>query len=72
MENIPVPTAEKSGPGKRLARRFGDETTHSTNAVRACSACAGDYEDPDRTAWGDDENIEPEDSEAADDRSQTE
>jgi hypothetical protein len=20
-------------------------------AVRACSACAGDYEDPDRTAW---------------------
>jgi hypothetical protein len=22
--------------------------------LRACSACAGDYEDPDRTAWGPD------------------
>ena len=22
-----------------------------TGAMRACSACAGDYEDPDRTAW---------------------
>lgn len=34
--------------------------------LRACSACAGDYEDPDRTAWteepeittGDDEDAE--------------
>ncbi len=29
-------------------------------ALRACSGCAGDYEDPDRTAWtleeGEDEN----------------
>ena len=23
-------------------------------ALRACSACAGDYEDPDRTAWSPD------------------
>jgi hypothetical protein len=23
--------------------------------MRACSACAGDYEDPDRTAWPTDE-----------------
>jgi hypothetical protein len=23
----------------------------SLHALRACSACAGDYEDPDRTAW---------------------
>jgi len=22
-----------------------------TGAMRPCSACAGDYEDPDRTAW---------------------
>jgi hypothetical protein len=22
-----------------------------TNEMRACSACAGDYEDPDRKAW---------------------
>ena len=30
---------------------------HSANPVptqvRACSACAGDYEDPERTAWSD-------------------
>lgn len=38
----------------------------------ACSACAGDYEDPDRTAGTDDEDIEPEDSEAEDDGSRTE
>ena len=23
--------------------------------LRACSACAGDYEDPDRTVWGQDD-----------------
>jgi len=22
-------------------------------SLRACSACAGDYEDPEQTAWGD-------------------
>jgi hypothetical protein len=26
--------------------------------LRACSACAGDYEDPDRTAWTPDEDEE--------------
>jgi hypothetical protein len=25
--------------------------------VRACSACAGDYEDPERTAWTPDETV---------------
>ncbi len=25
------------------------------NEIRACSACAGDYEDPDRTAWSPDD-----------------
>jgi hypothetical protein len=24
-------------------------------AMRACSACAGDYEDPERTAWSPDD-----------------
>lgn len=27
-------------------------------AVRACSACAGDYEDPDRTAWAPEDGAE--------------
>jgi len=29
------------------AEKGGDEVA----GMRACSACAGDYEDPDRTAW---------------------
>jgi hypothetical protein len=33
--------------------------------LRACSACAGDYEDPDRTAWpADEENRDAEESES--------
>lgn len=35
--------------------------------LRACSACAGDYEDPDRTAWPtDEENRDAEESEGDD------
>jgi hypothetical protein len=30
----------------------------SAPAVRACSACAGDYEDPDRTAPVDDDEVD--------------
>jgi hypothetical protein len=37
----------------RIAERAG------IAAVRACSACAGDYEDPDRLAW-----TEPDEEEA--------
>jgi len=36
--------------------------------VRACSACSGDYEDPERTAWhdaSDEEGTEDEDAEDA-------
>ena len=29
----------------------GDLGLFSLQGLRACSACAGDYEDPDRTAW---------------------
>ena len=28
--------------------------------MRACSACAGDYEDPDRTAWAPDDEEDEE------------
>jgi len=28
--------------------------------MRACSACAGDYEDPERTAWAPDDAEDPE------------
>jgi hypothetical protein len=30
---------------------FCGDLQASLQALRACSACAGDYEDPDRTAW---------------------
>ena len=36
------------------------------NPLRACSGCAGDYEDPDRSAW--EEEFEEEGEEMADER----
>lgn len=36
------------------------------SAVAACSGCAGDYEDPDRTAWTDDQLDEPMDDDQGD------
>lgn len=37
-----------------------------SGALRACSACAGDYEDPERTArWADEQAGEPRDEEDA-------
>lgn len=36
-------------PRARQGVREGND--RETAALRACSACAGDYEDPDRTAW---------------------
>jgi hypothetical protein len=32
----------------------------------ACSACAGDYEDPERTAWADDEETTERENERED------
>ncbi len=39
-------------PAPSLARRAEAQAAlQSPQPMRACSACAGDYEDPDRTAW---------------------
>ena len=72
MENVHAHSARNCGRGGRPARQFGGEIAHSTHGLRACSACAGDYEDPDRTAGTDDEEIELEAGEAEDGGSQTE
>jgi len=47
--------------------RLGDQDgvysisgAHGASELRACSACAGDYEDPERTAWTPDEAEEEE------------
>jgi|HubBroStandDraft_3_1064219.scaffolds.fasta_scaffold342607_2 hypothetical protein len=41
---------EGSDARLRPAAAFGD-AAGSLQALSACSACAGNYEDPDRTAW---------------------
>jgi len=41
----------------------GGSTDVTTPELHACSACAGDYEDPERTAWVADELAEAGDEE---------
>ena len=53
-------------PGPHRARTDGPRGEREWTAVRACSACAGDYEDPDRTAGMFDEADEEEHGEALD------
>jgi len=52
---------------QRTAARYeAQDTAYSipgatwAGEMRACSACAGDYEDPDRTAWSPDDAEDPE------------
>ncbi len=74
ITTVPV-TVEKCGKAWHPAGRTADHRTEQsevysknkargTNVMRACSACAGDYEDPDRTAWipGDAEDEERDDA----------
>ena len=66
MENCAKPWEQGD---KAAAPRIYAAAGYSINAakgmaeVQACSACAGDYEDPDRSAWNDDD--EDEDSESS-------
>lgn len=39
-------------------RRAAASLPRSLQTMRACSACAGDYEDPDRTVWSPEESGE--------------
>lgn len=55
-----VPSVENCGNPGQGSNRGG------TESLEACSACAGVYEDPDRTTWegsGDDEEGEEDESE---------
>jgi hypothetical protein len=45
---------------------FGDDG-HAPVALVACSACTGDYQDPDRTAWRDENFVEEDSVEEASD-----
>lgn len=55
---------EKRRVADGLRLLFCEEGCASQQPLRACSACAGDYENPDRTAWTpdgeEDETTEPE------------
>jgi hypothetical protein len=42
---------------------FGEGNVRAS-VMRACSACAGDYEDPDRTAWPPDDGDDGEEEQA--------
>ena len=54
-----MPARDAEHPFLPLARFATDVTAVFTPRVlHACSACAGDYEDPDRTAGGEDESSE--------------
>lgn len=53
-----------------LSPEMGGEPKRWQPTVRACSACAGDYEDPDRTAWTPDEEEEGIPMESADEKAQ--
>jgi len=46
------PGRRRAGAGRsRLSLRAGEGRDVSGPELRACSNCAGDYEDPERTAW---------------------
>ena len=65
MENCGKLRRLGSGPGPRVCAgngagvqagvqaevQAGEQASARVAEMRACSACAGDYEDPDRTAW---------------------
>ena len=51
MENLRGSLQSEEAAGRKFRRM-------SSRVLRACSACAGDYEDPDRTAPRDDEDVD--------------
>lgn len=51
MENHRVPAPGDAGDLPPFFSATYGEPAGWQLSLRACSACAGDYEDPDRTAW---------------------
>jgi hypothetical protein len=49
-----------SGAWARTAGSYLNDGAGEMPAVRACSACAGDYEDPERIAWSPDDSDDEE------------
>lgn len=51
VENLPGSGMARSVSGRQPPSAVRGEPCASRQQLNACSACAGDYEDPDRTAW---------------------
>ena len=51
MDNFSGCGITRSAGGRLLTSAVRGERGGSHQHLNACSACAGDYEDPDRTAW---------------------
>ena len=54
VENLSSPGAHSLSEERLRQSLACGEPNAQTLPVLACSACAGDYEDPDRTAWAPD------------------
>lgn len=64
MENFCAPLLKLDGAAAKVdGGSAAFENRQRLERLRACSGCAGDYEDPDRTAWTE-EAAEEEDAEA--------
>ncbi|MFI5093837.1 MAG: hypothetical protein ACHQIK_10385 [Candidatus Acidiferrales bacterium] len=51
MENSRPFGVAQEGDRRLLPPTFCGDSGASRQLLRACSACAGDYEDPDQTSW---------------------
>jgi hypothetical protein len=54
VEDFPGRASGAESDRSLLEQAARDDSGAAPQSMRACSACAGDYEDPDRTAWGPD------------------
>jgi hypothetical protein len=69
VENFPVRESAESTPGRLSEVVLPAEPGCTRDDLSACSACAGDYEDPDRTAWTpDDEDVDEQQLPSAEER----
>jgi hypothetical protein len=73
LANVGAPSAraQATGSGQQVPALFSERNRRKP-FVRACSGCAGDYEDPDRTAWTEEIDERDEEGQSVDQSSTTE
>jgi hypothetical protein len=70
VENFAAPGMDRAADGRPIEPGIWLDPGGLAQSLRACSACPGDYEDPDRTARVQDEDEEDFVSEKAQDEGQ--